>query len=190
MHYRGDVAGPTSSTSPDIAQEGGHEGARSRTGALVVRELDLSDPAEQRLLVELTDLYARDAMGAGRGLEQEVKLKLGAAVARHPTTFAYVAEEDGIPLGHALCFLGFSSFYAQTTVNIHDLSVVAGARGKGIGHLLLQAVESAARKHDCAKLLLEVRDDNAIARHLYSSAGFHPYRCGHASYLAMEKRII
>jgi ribosomal protein S18 acetylase RimI-like enzyme len=158
--------------------------------AVVVRELDLADPADQALLVELTDRYARDAMGGGDALTPEVRRRLGPAVARHPTTFALVAEENGVALGHALCFLGFSSFYAQATVNIHDLSVLAAARGRGIGQRLMAAVEAAGRERDCARLLLEVRDDNTVARRLYASAGFQPYASGAATYLALEKRLV
>jgi len=82
------------------------------------------------------------------------------------------------PVGLANCFMGFSTFAARPLVNIHDLVVLPGYRGKGIGQALLQAVEQIAKERGCCKLVLEVRTDNPAER-LYRREGFtdgdHPY---------------
>lgn len=157
--------------------------------ALRVRAARLADPAERALLVRLTDGYARDPMGGGDGLSSHARQQLADALGRHPGLFAVIAELDGEPVGHALCVLGFSSFYAAPVCNLHDLSVLAAGRGKGLGRLLMQAVEAAARERGCAKVTLEVREDNHVGLGLYHSEGFAHSGLGGTRYLMMEKPL-
>jgi ribosomal protein S18 acetylase RimI-like enzyme len=72
----------------------------------------------------------------------------------------------------AICLPSYSSFRARPLMNIHDIAVVPEHRGKGIGRALLAAVEEEARRRGCAKITLEVRSDNALARDLYRRCGF------------------
>jgi len=53
-----------------------------------------------------------------------------------------------------VCFRGFSTFAAAPLINVHDLAVVPGFRGQGIGRRLLEAVEMYAE------------DWNRIAEHV------------------------
>ncbi|GGY12361.1 GNAT family N-acetyltransferase [Paludibacterium paludis] len=152
-----------------------------------IRRLDRTDSGDLALLVALTDAYARDAAGGGNGLSAHARAHLGQAFAAHPSTFALVAEEGGEALGHALCFLGFSSFYAAPTAMLHDLSVLPAARGRGIGRLLMLAVEEEGRRRGCAKAMLEVRDDNTVARKLYETSGYEVSGLGGSLYRMMEK---
>ena len=105
---------------------------------ITLRAANLADPADCQLLMQLTDAYARDAMGGGEGLSAQARQHLPAALGRHPGLFALIAERDGEAVGHALCVLGFSSFYAAPVCNLHDLSVLPAARGLGLGKALLQ----------------------------------------------------
>lgn len=155
----------------------------------LIRLADLSNPADCELLTRLTDAYARDAMGGGQGLSAASLQKLPQALASHGGLFALIAEQDGEPLGHALCVLGFSSFAAAPLCNLHDVSVLPAARGKGIGRLLLQAVAAEAQQRGCAKLTLEVREDNAVGLALYRQQGFAQSGLGGTSYLMMEKPL-
>jgi ribosomal protein S18 acetylase RimI-like enzyme len=156
---------------------------------ITVRPADFALPADRTTLVHLTDLYARDAMGGGTGLSAHAQAHLADALAAHPGLFAVIAERDGQAVGHAMCILGFSTFAAAPLCNVHDLSVIAAARGLGIGRLLMAAVEQAARARGCAKVTLEVREDNEIGRTLYASTGFAVSGLGGASYLMMEKKL-
>ena len=79
-------------------------------------------------------------------------------------------QEEAI--GLAVCFLGYSTFYAQRLMNIHDLFVEADYRGQGVGLLLLQGVEVWAREMDCCKVTLEVHDDNLRGQSVYQEFGF------------------
>ncbi|MDC7697219.1 GNAT family N-acetyltransferase [Vogesella indigofera] len=155
--------------------------------ALQLRAANLADAGDCLLLARLTDAYARDAMGGGEGLSPARQQQLAQALGGHPGLFALIAEQDGEAVGHALCVLGFSSFYAAPVCNLHDLSVLSAARGQGLGRRLLQAVASAAAQRGCAKLTLEVRDDNAVGRTLYHSEGFAEAGLGGTHYRLLEK---
>jgi len=156
---------------------------------LNLRAANLADPADCQLLMQLTDAYAQDAMGGGEGLSAHTRQHLPAALGQHPGLFALIAERDGEAVGHALCVLGYSSFYAAPVCNLHDLSVLPAARGLGLGKALLQAVEQAAQARGCAKLTLEVRADNHVGRMLYLGQGFAEAGLGGTPYQMMEKRI-
>jgi ribosomal protein S18 acetylase RimI-like enzyme len=79
----------------------------------------------------------------------------------------------------------FSTFKAQKVINIHDLAVNPQFRGNGIGEALLAEVERKAKKENCCKVTLEVREDNR-ARNLYERAGFS---YGEPRMFFMEKEI-
>jgi GNAT superfamily N-acetyltransferase len=142
-------------------------------------EADLARPDHQQAVLDLTDAYARDPMGGGQPLSAEVREALVAGLRRHPTTLVLLAYAEGQAVGMATCFLGFSTFSARPLINIHDLVVLPGQRGRGIGRDLLRAVEAKGRSLGCCKLTLEVFEQNHRARKLYAAAGFAP-----ASYTA------
>lgn len=86
-------------------------------------------------------------------------------------TAAYALDVMGNG-GPLTCFLGFSTFAAKPTVNIHDLAVLPEHRGQGVGTALLAAVERAARERGCAKVTLEVQENNRRARAVYQRARY------------------
>lgn len=56
--------------------------------------------------------------------------------------------------------------------DIQTIAVVEGARGKGLGRTLMNALLSEARTRGANEVFLEVRADNPGAQHLYDSLGF------------------
>jgi ribosomal protein S18 acetylase RimI-like enzyme len=129
---------------------------------------------------ELINAYARDSMGNGAPLSQDVLDRLIPGLRNHPTTLIFLAylDEPAVggddrAVGIAVCFRGFSTFHARPLINIHDLAVLPEHRGRGIGRALLSAVEEHARSLDCCKLTLEVLENNRPARALYGKLGFH-----------------
>jgi GNAT superfamily N-acetyltransferase len=135
-------------------------------------EADLSRVEHGRAVADLLDAYSRDPMGDGRPLDAEVLRELIPGLRRHPTTLVFIAYADGAPVGVAVCFRGFSTFAARPLINIHDLAVLPAQRGRGIGKLLLEAVERKGRETGCCKLTLEVLERNHRARRVYAAAGF------------------
>jgi GNAT superfamily N-acetyltransferase len=142
------------------------------SAAITIVEADLSRDEHKRAVATLTDAYARDPMGNGGPLAADVLDRLIPALRAHPTTLVFLAYAGAEAVGIATCFLGFSTFHARPLVNVHDLAVLPAHRGHGVARQLLEAVERKARALGCCKLTLEVLENNAPARHLYTSAGF------------------
>lgn len=138
----------------------------------VVREANLADAGDAASVVEVLDSYASDPRGGGTPLTAEVRARLIPGLRAHPTSRVWLAIDGGIAIGVCVAFVGFSTFHARPLLNIHDLAVVPGWRGKGVGRALLSAAEAHARELGCCKLTLEVQDDNTPAFQLYERFGF------------------
>jgi len=145
---------------------------------IVVLNADFDDPVHRGGILDIIDSYARDPIGGGAPLAADVRERLVASLHDHPTTRVLLAFADAVPVGTAICFLGFSTFRAKPLLNIHDLAILPEWRGKGLGRALLGAAEELARREGCCKLTLEVQEDNLRARGLYESFGFGDFVLG------------
>lgn len=139
---------------------------------LVIRRADLDSPADAAAVVSLLDAYSRDPMGDGKPLENEARQRLIPGLRAHPTALVWLAIAAGRHVGVLTAFVGFSTFRARPLVNVHDVAVLADARGGGIGRRLLAAAEAHARAAGCCKLTLEVLENNLPAKGLYESVGY------------------
>lgn len=139
---------------------------------------DFDHEPHRRAFLELLSRYVEEPHISGQPLAESVRNTLVDGLREHPTTEVLLAFDAERPLGMAVCFVGFSTFYARRLLNIHDLTVVTEARGRGLGRRLLAAVQERARALDCCKLTLEVAEGNAVARSLYTSFGFSDYASG------------
>ncbi len=137
-----------------------------------ILQADLSCPEHQRAIVELLDTYARQPIIHGKGLTDNVLRELIPGLQAHPTTLIFLAFANEKAVGVAVCFLGFSTFAAKPVLNIHDLGILAEHRGQGLGHALLEAIESKAKQLGCCKITLEVAEKNQRARDIYRAAGY------------------
>ena len=147
--------------------------------SILVADLDCAE--HQAAVIQLLDMYCQDEFGSGKPLPESVRQKLIAGLkearaicflARESPDVEPSSSESGAFIGLALCLPSFSSFRARPVLNIHDIAVAPGHRGKGVGQALLKAVEAEARRRGCAKVTLEVRSDNAVAMAAYRRAGF------------------
>jgi len=133
---------------------------------------DLSLPLHQQAVVDLINGYAADPMGRGEPLSEEVLKNMVPGLRAQPMARVLLAFEGELPIGIAICFLGFSTFAAKPLLNIHDLAVREGYRGRGVGRRLLAAIEALARQNGCCKITMEVQEKNDPARILYESIGY------------------
>ena len=148
---------------------------------LHIFEADLESPRDSKAIVEILNSYASDPAGLGKPLSQEVMERLIPGLRGLPNRLVLLAESDGSPVGLAVCFFGYSTFHARPLLNIHDLAVLPGHRGKGVGQALLREIERRARAADCCRLTLEVQDDNRRARAIYERYGFTDFSVGDAA---------
>lgn len=147
----------------------------SSTPAIRYLQADLTRPDHQAAVLAMIDAYSRDPMGDGAPLAADVRERLIPGLRAHPTTLVFLAYDGDVPVGVAVCFLGFSTFAAKPLVNIHDFAVLPAYRGRGVGRGLMAAVEARARELDCCKLTLEVLDQNQRALKTYAATGFKRY---------------
>ena len=158
--------------------------------ALTIGLADYRDARDAADVIALLDAYARDPMGGGEPLAEDVKARLAGDLVANPQAFSLLARLDGQAVGLANCFMGYSTFAAAPLVNIHDLAVLPHTRGKGIGKALLATVEAEGLKRGACKVTLEVLSGNP-ARHLYEACGYGDYQLdpatGHA--LFWQKRL-
>lgn len=136
---------------------------------IVEADFSINKHADAVLLV--TDQYAKDPIGLGKPLPEDIREKLIDEMKNFPGTFSLIAFYNGEPAGIANCIFSFSTFNAAKVLNVHDLAVIKNFRSKGIGEALLAAVEKKASETNCCKITLEVREDNR-ARNLYERMGF------------------
>lgn len=138
---------------------------------VTVLRADLDDPEHASAIVDLLDGYARDPMGGEQPLPDEVKATLVAGLRETPAR-VWLARDADAYVGIVVAFANYSTFAAKPRWNVHDVAVSAAARGKGVGRALLERVIADAADAGASAVSLEVRQDNAPARHLYASLGF------------------
>lgn len=140
---------------------------------------DYGNAAHAAALVSLLDAYACDPMGGGAPLSDFVRTHVVSALAARPHAFSVLAfrgEDTGHPVGLVNAIEGFSTFACRPLVNVHDVVVLPGYRGQGIGERMLAEVELVARERGACKLTLEVLSGNTGAMHLYQRVGFANYQ--------------
>lgn len=154
-------------------------------------QVDYHHPKHAHDLIQLLDAYAQDPMGGGEPLSDYAKQNLVPSLAKRADALSVLAYEAEQAIGLINCFEGFSTFYCQPLMNIHDVVVIKAYRGRGISQLMLQTIETMARQRACCKLTLEVLSNNQPAISAYEKFGFKPYQLDPAAGQALfcEKLI-
>lgn len=132
---------------------------------------DYENPRHGDDIVALMRDYAKDPMGSNADLPDAVQQNLVAGMAQ-AGGYSVLAYDGEMAVGLANCFWGFSTFKAKPLVNIHDVAVRSGQRGKGIGRKLFAALEKIALQKGACKITLEVLIKNENAKGLYASLGY------------------
>lgn len=83
-----------------------------------------------------------------------------------------LAEEDGVAVGYAILTYGYDLEFAGMDGYLTDIFLTDAARGRGLGHWLLNEAERAARAAGVVALHLLVAPHNQRAHHIYHRAGF------------------
>ena len=135
-------------------------------------EANLKNEDHTTAITFLLNEYAKDLQGYKRSLPENVLKELIPEMSKIPTSIIYLATVESKYVGMAICFLGFSTFYARPIINIHDFTVLMDFRKLGIGKKLVDAIEKKAIELNCCKLTLEVQEMNKNAIRLYGKCGF------------------
>lgn len=84
--------------------------------------------------------------------------------------FWMVVDEGGATMGR----LWVAVDAAKGQAFIYDIAIDEGQRGKGYGRQTLELLDAEARRLGLRRIVLNVFGDNAVAQHLYRTAGYHP----------------
>lgn len=137
-----------------------------------VQPLDYRSADQRQALVDLLESYASTPEGSGTGMTDQARQNVAAMLETTPHACVLMAVEGDQPRGVIVCVESFSTFYAQPVLNIHDLVIAPGSRGRGLGRQLMEAAEQEAHRRGCCKMTLEVVTSNEPAKGLYRSCGF------------------
>ena len=91
---------------------------------------------------------------------------------RSPTIDLLVADDGGILLGYVAVHRRRGSALAH----LASIAVRPDLAGQGLGSRLLAAAEAQALRHNCDRVVLEVRAENGAAQRLYDRAGYRRVR--------------
>ncbi len=86
--------------------------------------------------------------------------------------FVLVAHADDALAGYVVVTYGFDLEFRGRDAWVTELWVAAERRGAGLGRVLLDAAIASASTQQVRALHLQVRPENARARHLYQAHGF------------------
>lgn len=121
------------------------------------------------LVALMTDFYGE----AGFTLSPAPPTRAFEALLASPSLGAvWIAEEDGLAIGHVVLTLAFSMEFGGLRGFIDDLYVRPAARGRGTGAALLAAARDGAHARAARALCVETGLADHPARGLYARAGY------------------
>jgi GNAT superfamily N-acetyltransferase len=92
----------------------------------------------------------------------------------NPKAFAVIAEDNGKPVGFAVCFYNYSTFQGKPGIYLEDLYVPKEHRGKGIGKGFFKYLARRAIDEDCGRIQWWVLDWNEPSIEFYKSLSAKP----------------
>ena len=115
----------------------------------------------------------RNHIERDRPTDEQVRTTVDALL-RDPATEFLLAGLDGRDAPAGVCQLRYrlSVWTATDDCWLEDLYVHDQARGTGLGRALIEAAFERARARGCARVQLDVAEDNTRAIEIYRKAGF------------------
>lgn len=146
----------------------------------MVRRAEERDiPAIMDLLVQVDMVHHRGRPDLFKGPATKYTPDELREILANPDTPVFVWTEGERVLGHGFCILqrsGGQLLVEHTTLYIDDICVDEGARGRGAGRELYDAILAYARELGCYNVTLNVWSCNPGAIRFYEKMGMTPYR--------------
>jgi len=143
-----------------------------------VYQASLNEPNDQKSISELLNKLRTEGLERyGRDQPLLTSEVSGVAAFFSNSEFGcriFLAKKANQNVAIAICQTTMSSWRFLRVLNIHDLFVLPGFRGNGIGSRLLDLIESTACKDGFGSVSLETNLANSGAIRLYLNRG---YRC-------------
>lgn len=135
-------------------------------------------------LVMLSDAYAQDPMGGSHGLSDFAETNLLSPLAVRLQAYRVLNFLDDQPAELGSCIEGFLTFAGRPLVNVHDVAVLPGCRGRGVAEKVLALAQAVAEDRGACKLTLTLLSDSAGAARLYERIDFAAYQLDPAMWQA------
>lgn len=142
---------------------------------------------------DFDELFALDQSCFSQGIAWS-KAEL-AYFLRYPGNFSLVVEEDGIPGIAGFAIAGIERRRGLPIGRLITIDVRTHCRRRGVGQMLMNAVEDRLRAADAQAIQLEVAVNNGVAQEFYGHHGFlrtgriPGYYQGRLDAYVMEKRL-
>ncbi len=129
--------------------------------APLLRPVTAIDHAE--LLALARTFHSEDGHPLDDGGERAIR----ETCAGHPLVRGYLIHEGEVTLGYCVLTLGFGIEFGGPEIFLDDLYLVPEARGRGIGDMVLAAIDAEARRLGARAIHLVVVPENERAQRLY-----------------------
>lgn len=142
---------------------------------------------------DFSEMYAVDQSCFSRGIAWS-KAEL-AYFLRYPGNFSLVVEEEGVPGIAGFAIAGLQRRRGLMLGRLITIDVRAHTRQRGVGQMLMRAIEERLREADAESIQLEVAVNNGVAQEFYGHRGFvrtgrlPGYYQGRLDAYVMEKRL-
>jgi ribosomal protein S18 acetylase RimI-like enzyme len=130
----------------------------------------------------------RDHLGATNPPDDAIRASVERILADGQSEFL-IAATDGVPLGVCQLRYRWSVWTSTEDCWLEDLYVVPDGRRSGAGRALVNAALDSARARGCARIELDVDEDNEPALALYESCGFRLDSKGRGRNLLAGRRL-
>jgi ribosomal protein S18 acetylase RimI-like enzyme len=146
---------------------------------VLVRRAEAGDEGRlAQLIAHVHEMHVADQPRVFKPLAPDVAERWFAETLAKPSTFIWLAEQDGAALGYALAFARESAetvfCYARRWYDLDQIAVAPGARERGVARQLVQAVLQAARADGAASVDLATWAFNQRAQSAFQRLGFTP----------------
>lgn len=134
----------------------------------MIRKITASD---KELYLKLTDEFYKSDAVMHRIDPENFELTWQELMRSGDYTECFIIEKDGEAAGYMLLAYTFSQEAGGKTAWIEEIYILPQFRSKGLGKEAFAFIKKNIEP-SCARLRLEVEDDNVRAKKLYSSLGF------------------
>lgn len=122
-------------------------------------------PTIKRFIIELAEYeHLADQVSAR---EKDIAF----AFFQEKSAQALIAEENGIPVGHAIFFYNFSTFLCKKGLFVEDIYITPDMRGHGYGRKIFKHLARLAKKQNCGRMEWNCLAWNEPSIRFYKSLG-------------------
>lgn len=128
-------------------------------------------PSDKELYLKLTDEFYKSDAVMHRIDSENFELTWQELMRSSDYTECFIIEKDGETAGYMLLAYTFSQEAGGKTAWIEEIFILPQFRSKGLGKEAFAFIKNNIEPQ-CARLRLEVEEDNVKAKKLYASLGF------------------